>query len=186
MNNAAVTKEELLAAAREIARCEGIAALNVRKVAAACGISVGCLYNYYASKAELVLGLIEVFWNGVCEDLEARAQGLGFLACVQAAYERLAAGLAGFAADFMNQLSALDAAARREGRACEAGYWARVKRLLLRALNADQSIPQSAFGAAFSREALVDLAFAAMMASLRGEGPQINQLTEALRRLLRA
>ncbi len=34
----------------------GITAVNMRTVAAGCGIALGSLYNYFASKAELFVG----------------------------------------------------------------------------------------------------------------------------------
>ena len=50
MNLTATSKEDILKASRALIQQNGWAAVNIRAVAAACGVSVGCIYNYFASK----------------------------------------------------------------------------------------------------------------------------------------
>ena len=54
MNLTATSKEDILKASRALIQQNGWAAVNIRAVAAACGVSVGCIYNYFASKTALV------------------------------------------------------------------------------------------------------------------------------------
>ena len=54
MNTVVTSKEEILRASRELIRQKGWDAVNIRSVAAACGVSVGSIYNYFDSKAALV------------------------------------------------------------------------------------------------------------------------------------
>ena len=49
MNLTATSKEDILKASRALIQQNGWAAVNIRAVAAACGVSVGCIYNYFAS-----------------------------------------------------------------------------------------------------------------------------------------
>ena len=51
VNPVVTSKEEILAASRELIRSQGWQAVNIRSVAAACGVSVGSIYNYYGSKS---------------------------------------------------------------------------------------------------------------------------------------
>ena len=53
MNRLATSKEDILAASRELIRENGWAAVSIRSVAAKCSVSAGTIYNYYESKAEL-------------------------------------------------------------------------------------------------------------------------------------
>ena len=51
MNTIVTSKEEILKNSRELIREKGWAAVSIRSVASACGVSVGSIYNYYDSKA---------------------------------------------------------------------------------------------------------------------------------------
>ena len=53
MNTVVTSKEEILKASRELVRQQGWPAVNIRSVAAACGVSVGSIYNYFDSKAAI-------------------------------------------------------------------------------------------------------------------------------------
>ena len=50
MNLNATSKANILKTSRELIQQNGWAGVNIRSVAAACGVSVGCIYNYFASK----------------------------------------------------------------------------------------------------------------------------------------
>ena len=54
MNNTATSKEEILKTSRKLIQENGWTGVNIRSVAAACGVSVGCIYNYFDSKTALV------------------------------------------------------------------------------------------------------------------------------------
>ena len=54
MNKVVTSKDEILHRSRELIRKRGLSAISIRSVAAACGVSVGSVYNYFDSKAALV------------------------------------------------------------------------------------------------------------------------------------
>ena len=62
MNTVVTSKEEILKTSRELIQQHGWSAVNIRSVAAACGVSVGSIYNYYDSKAALVGATVESVW----------------------------------------------------------------------------------------------------------------------------
>lgn len=53
MNTVVTSKEQILQTSRELIRQQGWSTVSIRSVAAACGVSVGSIYNYFDSKAEL-------------------------------------------------------------------------------------------------------------------------------------
>ena len=71
MNLTATSKEDILKASRALIQQNGWAAVNIRAVAAACGVSVGCIYNYFASKTDLVSATVESIWNDIFHRPEA-------------------------------------------------------------------------------------------------------------------
>ena len=80
MNTIVTSKEDILKNSRELIREKGWAAVSIRSVASACGVSVGSIYNYYDSKAELISATVESVWceifhrpqdEAVFQDVEA-------------------------------------------------------------------------------------------------------------------
>ena len=61
MNKVVTSKDELLEAAEQITYEEGMTHLSIRSLAKKLDISVGVVYNYFPSKADLVLAIIENF-----------------------------------------------------------------------------------------------------------------------------
>ena len=47
MNTVVTSREQILAASRKLIAEKGWAQVNIRSVAAACGVSVGSIYNYF-------------------------------------------------------------------------------------------------------------------------------------------
>ena len=61
MNKVVTSKEELLDTARQIVFQEGIDQLSIRVLAKKLNISVGAVYNYFPSKSDLLLAIVESF-----------------------------------------------------------------------------------------------------------------------------
>ena len=78
MNTIVTSKEEILKNSRELIREKGWAAVSIRSVASACGVSVGSIYNYYDSKAELISATVESVW---CEIFPVRRTRPYFRTC---------------------------------------------------------------------------------------------------------
>ena len=49
MNTVVTSKEDILKVSRKLIQQQGWSAVNIRSVAAACGVSVGSIYNYFDS-----------------------------------------------------------------------------------------------------------------------------------------
>ena len=65
MNHLATSKEDILAASRELIKENGWAAVSIRALAARCSVSSGTIYNYYESKADLLGDTIESIWQEI-------------------------------------------------------------------------------------------------------------------------
>lgn len=113
MRAAASSREEILSKCKELVREKGAGALTVQAVASACSISVGCVYNYFPSKASLVLASIESIWGEIL-DLDAPdCPRDDFEGCVRWFFGRLGAGSArypGFFAEHAHELRSAQAA----------------------------------------------------------------------------
>ena len=77
---------------KELIQEQGWSAVSIRSVAAACGVSVGSIYNYFDSKAELVSATVESVWREIFHRPEDAAVFQDVQACVIWMYERMAYG----------------------------------------------------------------------------------------------
>lgn len=71
----ALTRERLLASARDLFRYEGYAATSVEKIADAAGYSKGALYSNFESKEAIFLAVLEAQGNESLSTLAASIEG---------------------------------------------------------------------------------------------------------------
>ena len=64
-------ERKLLEEARRQIEASGYSAVTIRSVAAACGVGVGTVYNYYASKDELLAAYMLEDWNACITAINA-------------------------------------------------------------------------------------------------------------------
>ena len=64
MNHLATSKDDILAASRELIKDNGWTAVSIRAVASRCSVSAGTIYNYYESKSDLLGDTIESIYLG--------------------------------------------------------------------------------------------------------------------------
>ena len=73
MNNTATSRAELLEICAQLASEKGFQALGIRDLAEAAGVSVGCIYNYFPSKASLLAAVVaaritcEILTHNACK-----------------------------------------------------------------------------------------------------------------------
>lgn len=90
MRQKSTSREEIEKAALEIAVRDGIDQVSVRKLARACGIAVGSMYNYYPDKDALIDAVAETFWENIMQDQEKLyRRGMGFTAFLEQYYSFL-------------------------------------------------------------------------------------------------
>lgn len=185
MNHAVTTRETLLAAAKDIACHEGMARLNVRRLAQVCGISTGAVYNYFPSKADLLFALTVDFWGYLSQDGDCPFDTRhGFLAAFAELYTRLATRLHSFETGFLQQIGALSATDKEKGRALEHACFQHLQDCLRRSLAQDDRIDPAIWQGAFTPDAFIGFAFANMMTALRSGSSDCAFLTETFARLL--
>lgn len=56
-------KEDILSVTKELIKQTGYSDLSIRKIAAACGVATGTVYNYYSSKTEIIAEILLNEWN---------------------------------------------------------------------------------------------------------------------------
>lgn len=185
MNKMITTREELLAVARGIVVEQGIEHLSIRLLAQQCGIAIGSVYNYFPSKSELLLALVDSFWRamyhpGVWDSLPDQP----FPQRLEALYGSLAPKLQEFRLIYSGQLAGLREAQRQQGKERENRYLADLLETLGRWLAQDSKIRQGVWSDSFTKEQFAQFVFENMFVLLVQGSADCRYLTELIGRIL--
>ena len=105
MNRRVTSTDKILEQAMEIAKKEGVDKLSIRKLASACGIAIGSVYNYYPNKDALATALAEEFWNTIFADQnKLYHSGMGFTRFLEQYYNYLYGKLASYDSSWIREM----------------------------------------------------------------------------------
>lgn len=185
MNKVITSKEAILQSAKEIAYRDGIYKLNIRAVASECGVSVGSIYNYFPTKDELVVAVIEDFWKNIFErGMCDHQHNLCFIQFYEQIYMRFYDYLKIFKEDMLNQISFLSNGVKEKGRSKESQYLDRMKSVMLYHLEMDEGIRKDIWNEHFTKERFVYFAFQNMILMLKANEEDISFFKEVIMKLL--
>ena len=184
MNTVVTSKEEILKASRELIRQEGWSAVNIRSVAAACGVSVGSIYNYFDSKAALVGAAVESVW---CEIFHRPEDGAVFTdtqTCIIWMYERMEYGCKQYPGFFTLHSLGFMREDKSDGKRRMQETWQHILSGLCSVLKRDPKVQPDAFTEQFTVEKFADVLFSLMLSALLRQDYDPNPVLEIVRRTL--
>ena len=156
MNTVVTSKEEILRTSRELIRQEGWSAVNIRSVAAACGVSVGSIYNYFDSKA----------------------------ACITWLYGRMEYGCKQYPGFFTLHSLGFMGEDKSDGKRRMQQTWQHILEGLCTVLRRDEKVRPDAFTEQFTAEKFADLLFSLMLSALLRQDYDPTVVLEIVRRTL--
>lgn len=184
MNTIVTSKEEILKTSRELIQREGWSAVNIRSVAAACGVSVGSIYNYFDSKAALMSATVESVW---CEIFHRPEDGSVFQdtqACITWLYERMEYGCKQYPGFFTLHSLGFLGEDKSDGRQKMQQTWQHILDGLCSVLQRDAKVRSDAFTQQFTAEKFADLLFSLMLSALLRQDYDPSAVLEIVRRTL--
>lgn len=185
MNKIVVSKELILDAAKNIAFTEGLSKINIRNTAAACGISVGSVYNYFPSKSDLIIAVIEDFWRSIFQDkICIETSHDTFVEFFDFVYEELKENLKEFQGGLLRQIVSLSDMEKKKGKKVEDEYWLHLKNKMMVILEEDKLIKTSIWTETFTREEFISFAFHSMISMLKGNKDNCEFFKEIIRKTL--
>lgn len=185
MNKVVTSKEELLDTARQIVFQEGIDQLSIRVLAKKLNISVGAVYNYFPSKSDLLLAIVESFWKGIFhKDICILSETLPFADFYEVVYHRLAEHMEDFFSVLLGQLDILRNTEKERGKLMEERYQQHIREGFLHALQQDYDIPEHIWNATFTKAAFIDFLMEHMMNDLSHQRRSCTFTKELICRLL--
>ena len=185
MNKVVTTREELLHTAQEIVFQDGMDKLSIRALAKKHDISVGAVYNYFPSKSELVLAIIENFWKQVFhQDICEMSSQLPFTEFYEIVYQRLVKHSEAFFSVLLGQLNILKDNDKEKGKQMEQKYMIHIQNGFLDALQQDERIHPSIWNEVFTKEDFVCFLLEMMINDLTHQRMDCRFTKEILERLL--
>ncbi len=167
MRKQVIDKDKLIEQAYTIAAREGISALSVRKLAAACGIAVGSVYMYFPTKVDLTAAVFTRFFGQALFEECCRVDGReSFVDYVRKLRGALSEALAQMDVDWFAEMRRLT---RSEHEALEAARGPMVTHMeqgLQHVLDEDPAVVRSRLVGALSPEKLCPFILGTIFTSL--------------------
>ena len=184
MNTVVTSKEQILETSRDLIRRQGWTAVNIRTVAAACGVSVGSIYNYFDSKSALVSAAVESVW---CEIFHRPEEGNVFEdteACITWMYQRMEYGCRQYPGFFTLHSLGFMREDKSDGKQRMQQTWQHILNGLCAVLKRDSRVRPGAFTEQFTAEKFADTLFSLMLSALLRQDYDPSTVLEIVRRTL--
>ncbi len=184
MNTIITSKEAILDKSRQLVAAQGWSAVNIRTVAAACGVSVGSIYNYFASKSDLITATVESIWHEIFHFSERQAEFDSFADCVQWIFDSIKIGSEKYPGFFASHAMHFLEDDKTEGKQKMAQSWEHIHTELSRVLEKDKKIRQDAFDETLTAQKFVDLVFSLVISALVCQNYNGSGVLALIRRII--
>ena len=182
MNPMATSKENILQISRKLIQQNGWAGVNIRSVAAACGVSVGCIYNYFESKTDLLSATVESIWSDIFHHPEDEAVFQDTLSCVRWMYKQLEYGCQRYPGFFTHHALGFVQQDTADGKQQMQRAWQHILDALCTVLRNDTRIRADAFTEKFTVEKFAEMLFSLMLSALVRQDFDPSTVLEIVRR----
>ena len=182
MNPMATSKENILQISRKLIQQNGWAGVNIRSVAAACGVSVGCIYNYFESKTDLLSATVESIWSDIFHHPEDEAVFQDTLSCVRWMYKQLEYGCQRYPGFFTHHALGFVQQDTADGKQQMQRAWQHILDALCTVLRNDARLRADAFTEEFTVEKFAEMLFSLMLSALVRQDFDPSIVLEIVRR----
>lgn len=184
MNNTATSKEEILKTSRKLIQENGWTGVNIRSVAAACGVSVGCIYNYFDSKTALVGATVASVWGDIFHHPDDEAVLDDALACIRWMYRQMEYGCQKYPGFFTHHSLSFMQQDAADGKRRMHHAWQHILDQLCVVLKRDSRVRADAFTDHFSAEQFAEVLFSLMLSAVIRQDFDPSAVLEITRRTL--
>lgn len=184
MNTIVTSREEILKASRTLIQQNGWAAVNMRSVAVACGVSVGSIYNYFDSKTALVSAAVESVWNDIFHHPESGDAFQDTLSCIRWMYQQMEYGCKQYPGFFAHHSLVFIQHGMTGGKEKMHEAWQHILSSLCDVLKNDSHVREDAFNQQFTPEKFAGILFSLMLSALVRQDFDPSAVLEVVRRTL--
>ena len=169
---------------KQLIREQGWAAINIRSVAAACGVSIGSIYNYFDSKADLIAATIESVWYDIFHFSEQERKFDSFLSCVQWIFDSIKKGEEKYPQFFTLHTMSFLEEEKSSGQRLMTQSWKHIQKGLYTVLINDKGVQKNAFNQEFTPEKFVEVIFSLIISALMHQNYDCSIILEIIKRTI--
>ena len=184
MNTSVTSRDTILSVSRQFITQNGFGSVNMRAIAAACGVSVGSVYNYFPSKGDLICAVVESVWHDIFHLSGQSNQFSSFTDCVKWLFDSIRQGCAECPAFFTLRSLSFSASEKQKGREMMERSFAHIRASMLRVLQSDPNVRKDAFDGELGREEFVQMVFTLITTALLEDQQDCRALLVLVRRYL--
>lgn len=181
MNKVVTSKEEILAVSKKLVAESGIQAINMRNVAKQCGVAVGSVYNYFPSKDDLMIAVIDAIWKEIIQGISDCTLSSGFLENIEKLFYSVKSGGEKYPFFFSIHSMSVAKSGKDKGRETMNQYFACVKSDLLRSLQKDQRVKQEFFSEKCTETDFIEFVFSNLISLLIRKQDSCDVLLEIVK-----
>lgn len=179
------SKEKLLLAAKELAKTEGLSALQMRSLASAAGVAVGSVYNYFPNKNALLTAVVASIWFDMFHNgSTANAANMGYCHTVSHLFSQIQKSIAAYPDFFAAHRVIFDEGEKENALKLRENTFSHMEKNLLSSLETDPSIRQNVFDGSLTKKALVSFTFTHLLALWNSGAKDCDTLTAILSKIL--
>lgn len=178
-------REIILAEAKNIAIEQGISNINIRAVAKNSGIAIGTVYNYFPSKGDLLVAVIEEFWEGAFANIDWKSFSYNsFYDNLEKIYSVLFHYLNKFKENWLEQLTLLKTQEKTLGKQRQNEYFEKICSRIKTLIDMDNDLRQYPWSETISKEKITEFIFDNMLMMLRKEERDISFFIAILKKIM--
>lgn len=160
MNKIDISKEKIVERSLAMLKNNNGIELNMRVVAKSCGVAVGSIYNYFPTKADLILAVIEGVWEIIFSGEIIKAKGYDkFTKYIEEMYKSVYTSQIEYHNFFAMHRDMMGANSKLQGRSNMKRYIHQVKSDMLKKLNSDIYINNEIWTEEFTKEKFMNFIF---------------------------
>lgn len=179
------SKEKLLLAAKELAKTEGLSALQMRSLASAAGVAVGSVYNYFPNKNALLTAVVASIWFDMFHNnTTENTRNMGFCDAVSHLFSQIQKGIAAYPDFFAAHRVIFEESEKENALKLRESTFSHMEKNLLGCLEADPRIRPHAFDGSLTQKALVSFTFTHLLALWNSGAKDCDTLIAILSKLL--
>lgn len=178
-------KATILLAAKEIAIKQGVTKIDIRSVAKSSGIASGTVYNYFPSKGDLLVAVIEDFWEGAFSDVDWRSfANHDFYESLEKIYSILYVYLNKFKENWLEELSFLKTHEKLLGKQKQNEYFEKISSRIKDMMELDNNLKHYLWTEIVSKEKTTEFIFENMLMMLKKGEKDISFFIVILRKIM--
>lgn len=185
MNKIVISKEKIVEASMRVVADGGMNALSIRAVAKECGVAVGSIYNYFPTKADLMIAVIAEQWREVFAPIMRKIAGCAsFSAMIRLICEEIGKQPESKRMIFKSHATALEQMDLNKGRTAMQEYLELIFRMMREGLERDTDIKENIWTTSYTKEAFISFVLSNLTLCFTREGTSQKFLIETIERIL--